>query len=46
VIFSVVTISLLRKAIIFVKYWVSVLCGDGQEVVNFCQTSVWPGCVE
>jgi len=42
VIYSVVPISILRKAINFSKYWVTVSSGDGREVVNFCRTWVRP----
>jgi len=46
VIFSVVPISFLRKAIRLVKSWVTVSSGDGQEVVNFRRTWVRPSFVE
>ena len=46
VIFSVVPISFLRKAISLVTYWVTILSGDGREVVNFRRTWVWPSFVE
>jgi len=38
VIFSVVPINFLRKAISLVKHWVTVSSGDGQEAVNFRRT--------
>jgi len=38
VIFSVVPINFLRKAISYVKYWVTVSSGDGRAVVNFRRT--------
>jgi len=38
VIFSVVLISLVGKAINLVKYWVTVSSGDGREAVNFHRT--------
>jgi len=40
VIFSVVPINLLWKAISLVKYWVTISSGDGREMVNFCRTWV------
>jgi len=46
VIFSVVLISFLRKAISLLKYWVTVSSGDGREVVNFRWTWVQPSFVE
>jgi len=38
VIFSVVPINFLRKAISLVKYWVTVSSGDGREAVDFRRT--------
>ena len=46
VIFSVLPISFLRKAISLVKYWVTVSSGDGREPVNFRRTWVWLSFVE
>ena len=46
VIFSVVPISFLRKAISLVKYCVTVSSGDGREAVNFRRTWVRPSFVE
>jgi len=46
VIFSVVPISFLWKAINLVKYWVTISSGDGREAVNFRRTWVWPSFVE
>jgi len=38
VIFSVVPISFLRKAITMAKYWVTVSFGDGREAVIFLRS--------
>jgi len=46
VIFSVVPISFLRKAINLVKYRVTVVSGDGRKAVNFRTTWVLPSFVE
>ena len=46
VIFSVVPISFLHKAISLVKYWVTVLSGNGREAVNFRRTWVQPTFIE
>ena len=40
VIFWVVPISFLRKAICLVKYCMTVSSGDGREAVNICRTWV------
>jgi len=45
-IFSVVPIRFLQKAMDLVKYWVTILSGDGQEAVNFRRTWVRPSFVE
>jgi hypothetical protein len=38
VIFLVVLINFLQKAISLVKYWVTVSSGDGRKAVNFRRT--------
>jgi len=45
VIFLVVLINFLRKAIGLIKYWVTISSGDGREVVNFCGTLELPSFV-
>ena len=46
VIFSVVLISFLQKAIGLVKYWVTISSADGQEAMNFRRTWVRPSFIE
>jgi hypothetical protein len=46
VIFLVVPIHFLQKAISLVKNWIMVSSGDGRETVNFCTTCVQPRLVE
>jgi uncharacterized membrane protein YqhA len=38
VVFSVLPINFLQKAISLAKYWVTVSSGDGREAVNFRRT--------
>jgi hypothetical protein len=46
VIFSVVPITFLQKAIDLNKYWVTISSGDDQEVVNLSRTWLQPSFVE